>query len=328
MNVKASMNVMSTPTDMEMAEEDSTAGAPQEGALLKAIIDEIDSTQQALSVTRKKHKVPLGYISPADVKNFMTKHTISSLHSPSPAGMTSIALSWLSPGQFLTGGNDKVIQLYDRGTDKVLTSLKGHTKCVNHVAFCERNGEPTLVLSAGADKIARVWAHNTASDEYQSCATIRTHKGDSWGLGMHPTSTLIALLSLDRTNSLHKLSGFTQVYHSAAFEDPLTALGIHPNRALLALGTPTSKIQICDVHTGGIAASISPPESTTGPFMINMLLFSENGYHLLAPDSLSSIGIWDLCKMKVAHSIALGDSFHCTWHAPRWGIASTWRANV
>ena len=119
MNVKASMNVMSTPTDMEMAEEDSTAGAPQEGALLKAIIDEIDSTQQALSVTRKKHKVPLGYISPADVKIFTTKHTISSLHSPSPAGMTSIALSWLSPGQFLTGGNDKVIQLYDHGTDSV-----------------------------------------------------------------------------------------------------------------------------------------------------------------------------------------------------------------
>ena len=184
MNVKASMNVISAPTDVEMAEEDSTAGAPQEGALPKDIIDEIDGTQWALSVTRKKCKVPLGYISPANVKNFMTKHTVSSLHSPSPAGMTSIVLSWLSPGQFLTGGNDKVIQLYDRGTDKVLASLKGHTKRVNHVAFCERDGEPTLVLSAGADKIARVWAHNAASDEYQLRATIRTHKGDSWGLGV------------------------------------------------------------------------------------------------------------------------------------------------
>ena len=198
----------------------------------------------------------------------------------------------------------------------MLASLKGHTKCVNHIAFCKRNGEPTLVLSAGADKITRVWAHNTASDEYQSCVTIHTHKGDSWGLGMHLTLTLVVLLSLDRTYSLHKLSGFTQVYHLAAFEDSLTTLGIHPDRALLALGTLTSKIQICDVHTGGVAVSISPPESTTGPFMINMLSFSENSYHLLAPDSLSSIAIWDLPKMKVAHSIALDDSFHCTWHAP------------
>ena len=88
--------------------------------------------------------------------------------------------------------------------------------------------------------------------------------------------------------SLHKLSGFTQVYHSAAFKDPLTALGIHPDRALLALGTPTSKIQICDVCTGGVAATISPPESMAGPFTIDSLSFSENGYHLLAPNSLSS----------------------------------------
>ncbi|KIM63226.1 hypothetical protein SCLCIDRAFT_24362 [Scleroderma citrinum Foug A] len=208
-NVKASMNVISAPTDVEMAEEDSTAGAPQEGALLKDIINEIDSAQRALSVTRKKRKVPSGYICPADVKNFTTKHTVSSLHSPSPAGMTSITLSWLSPGQFLTGGNDKVVQLYDHGTDKVLASLKGHTK-----------------------RIARVWAHNTASDEYQSCATIHTHKGDSRGLGVHPTLTLVVLLSLDRTYLLHKFSGFTQVYHLAAFEDSLTTLGIHPDGAL------------------------------------------------------------------------------------------------
>ncbi|KIM59449.1 hypothetical protein SCLCIDRAFT_27281 [Scleroderma citrinum Foug A] len=218
------MNVTSAPTDVEMAEEDSTAGAPQEGAIPKDIIDEIDGTQQVLSVTHKMCKVPLGYTSPANVKNFMTKHTISSLHSPSPAGMTSIVLSRLSPGQFLTGGNDKVIQLYDHGTDKVLASPKGHTKHVNHIAFCKHDGELTLVLSAGTDKIARVCAHNTASDEYQPRATIRTHKGNLMGLGVHPTSTLIVLSSLNRTYSLHELSGFTQVYHSAAFKDPLTTL--------------------------------------------------------------------------------------------------------
>ena len=232
----------------------------------------------------------------------------------------------------------------------VLASLKGHTKRVNHVAFCERDGKPTLVLSAGADKITRVWTHDAASGEYQpratirthegdlkglgvhptltlvvlsSCrgtyslhgeyqprATIRTHKGDLTGLGVHPTSTLVVLSSLDRMYSLHELSGkFTQVYHSAAFKDPFTALGIHPEEALLALGMPMSKIQICDIRTGGVAVSILPPESTTGPFTINMLSFPESGYHLLAPDSLLSVAVWDLHKMKVAHSIALGDSF-------------------
>jgi len=212
--------------------------------------------------------------------------------------MTSITLPRLSPGQFLTGGNGKVVQLYDHGTDKVLASLKGHTKRVNHIAFCEHDGELTLVLSAGTDKTTRVWAwaHDAASGEYQPCTTIRTHKHDVTGLAVHPMSTLVVLLSLNRTYSLHELLGFTQVYHSAAFEDPFTALSIHPDGALMALGTPTSEIQIYDICIGSVAAN-SPPENATGPFMINTLSFSENRYHLLAPNSLSSVTIWDLHKM-------------------------------
>ncbi|KIJ68708.1 hypothetical protein HYDPIDRAFT_81838 [Hydnomerulius pinastri MD-312] len=304
-NVQASMGIAPAPSngeDVEMAEE-----AAQEGALPKDVVDQIDETQQALSSTRKKRKAPAGYTTAAEVKTFTAKHTIPSLHSASPAGMTSIAVSRTNPSQFLTGGNDKIVQLYDKSTDKVLASLKGHTKKVNHVAFRERDGDNTLVLSAGADKIAKVWSHDSASGEYLPKATIRSHKGDLTGLAVHPTSTLVAFSSLDKTYSLHELSNFNQVYRSAPSEEAFTSLAIHPDGALLALGTPTSKIQICDVRTGTVAAIISPPEGT--PFSVNTLSFSENGYHLLAPDSLSSVAIWDLRKMKAAHSISLGDSF-------------------
>jgi len=37
--------------------------------------------------------------------------------------------------------------------------------------------------------------------------------------------------------------------------------------------------------------------------------FRRMDIHLLAPDSLSSVAIWDLRKQKSAHSIALGDDF-------------------
>ncbi|KAG1851926.1 hypothetical protein F4604DRAFT_2045473 [Suillus subluteus] len=56
-----------------------------------------------------------------------------------------------------------------------------------------------------------------------------------------------------------------------------------------------------------IAASITPPDAS--PFTINSISFSENGYHLLAPDSPSSVAIWDLSKMKTAHTISLGEGF-------------------
>lgn len=297
------MGIPSAPTngaDVQMTEEASPAPLP------KQVIDQIDETQQSLSATRKKRKAPAGYTTLAEAKTFAAKQTISSLHSASPAGINSIAISRVNSSQFLTGGNDKIVQLYDRSTDKVLASLKGHAKKVNHVAFRERDGEPTLLFSTGADKIAKIWSHDSASGEYLPKATIKTHKGDLTGLVIHPTSTLVAYSSLDKTYSLHELSNFSQVYHSAPADEPFTSLAIHPDGALLALGTPSSKIQVCDVRSGTVATSISP-EGT--PFSVNTLSFSENGYHLLAPDSLSSVAIWDLRKMTTVHSIPLGDAF-------------------
>ncbi|KAG8220065.1 nuclear matrix protein NMP200 [Butyriboletus roseoflavus] len=302
-NVQASMGIPSVPTngaDVEMTEEAIPVALP------KHVVDQIDESQQSLSATRKKRKAPAGYTTPAEVKTFAAKPAIPSLHSASPAGINSIAISRVNSSQFLTGGNDKIVQLYDRSTDKVLASLKGHAKRVNHVAFREREGEPTLLLSAGADKIAKIWSHDSASGEYLPKATIKTHKSDLTGLVVHPTSTLIAYSSLDKTYSLHELSNFSQVYHSAPADEPISSLAIHPDGALLALGTPSSKIQISDVRSGTLAATISPGGT---PFSVHTLSFSENGYHLLAPDSLSSVAIWDLRKMTTAHSIPLGDAF-------------------
>jgi len=236
-----------------MAKEDGTAGAPQEGALPKDIIDEIDGAQQSLSVTRKKCKIPWGYTSPADMKNFTTKHTTSSLDLPSPAGMTSIALSRPSPGQFLTGGNDKPVQLYDRGTDKVLAPLKGHTKRVNRVASCKRDESRPLCFLQAQTRPPRcgdmMLLLMNISHALQSILTKVTPRASP--CIRHRRLSRCRPLIGDRTYSLHELSGFTQVYHSATFEDPFTALSIHPNGALLPLGMPTSKIQVCSAHTGG-----------------------------------------------------------------------------
>jgi len=287
--------------DVDMAEAQDAGGLPEN------IVKQIDETHQTLSASRKKRKAPAGWATPAEVKTFTAKHTIPSLHSSSPSGITSIAISQSNPSQFLTGGNDKIVQLYDRSTDKVLASLKGHTKKVNHVAFHERDGDATLLLSGGADKVVKAWSHDTASGEYIPKSTIRTHKGEITGLAVHPTSTLIALGSSDRTYSLHDLNSFDAIYRSPESDEPFTSLSVHPDGALLGLGTSGSTIQIYDIRSGDIAASLTPADST--PFTVNTLNFSENGYHLLAPNSLSSLAVWDLRKLKVAHNIPLGDGF-------------------
>ncbi|TFK57622.1 nuclear matrix protein NMP200 [Heliocybe sulcata] len=304
-SVQASMGIVppsGSSGDVEMSgEEEGAGGIPAD------IVSQIDETHQTLSAARKKRKAPAHYVTPAEVKTFKAKHTIPSLHSASPAGITSLAVSRTDPSHFLTGGNDKIVQLYDRTTDKVLATLKGHTKKVNHVAFREKDGEPTLLLSGGADKIAKIWSHDATSGEYLPKQTIRSHKGEITGLAVHPTSTVLALSSHDKSYSLHDITNFKQVFFSAPADEPLTSLSIHPDGMLLAVGTPASTIQIYDIRSGGIAATLTPEGST--PFTVHTTSFSENGYHLLAPDSLSSMAIWDLRKPKIAHSIPLGDDF-------------------
>ncbi|KXN83636.1 Pre-mRNA-processing factor 19 [Leucoagaricus sp. SymC.cos] len=305
-NVQASIGIApSAPADggdVEMGE----GGVTEEG-LPASVVSQIDETHATLSAARKKRKPPAGYTTAVEVKTYAAKHSIPSLHSASPAGITSLAVSRVNPSQFLTGGNDKTVQLYDRSTDKVLASLKGHSKKINHVAFREREGDKTLLLSAGADKIAKIWSQDDASGEYIANYTFRTHKGEISGLAVHPTSTLAVYASLDKTYSIHDLTNFTQVFRSAPSDEPFTSLAVHPDGTLIATGTPTSTIQIFDVRTGAIAATLTPSEGT--PFTVNSLTFSENGYHMLAPDSLSSVSIWDLRKTKSTHSIDLGGNF-------------------
>jgi len=108
------MGISATPgADVEMSDQTVPAGS----VLPEKVIAEIDETHQTLSSTRKKRKVGPSYATPAQVKTYSPKHTIPSLHSASPAGITSIAISSADPAQFLTGGNDGIVQLYDRSTD-------------------------------------------------------------------------------------------------------------------------------------------------------------------------------------------------------------------
>ena len=83
---------------------------------------------------------------------FVATHTIPSLYSTSPVGITSLSVFRTSLSQFLTGGNHRIFQLYDRNTDKVVTSLKGHTKKINHVAVREVQGENRFIIFASVDK--------------------------------------------------------------------------------------------------------------------------------------------------------------------------------
>ncbi|KAG8983783.1 hypothetical protein FRB93_007033 [Tulasnella sp. JGI-2019a] len=300
-SVSASMGIPPPASDVEMAED----AAPQpENALPQDVLSVIEETHASLSTVRKKRKAPADYAQPAEVKEYKSVHTIPSLHSSNPSGITSIALSTSNPSHFITGGNDKHVQLYDRAEGKVLATLKGHTKKVHHVAFRERSGENTLIMSGAADKTVRVWGYDEASGQYAPKTTIKTHKGDITGMDLHPSGKYTVVASADGSWSLQDLTTFQTIYHAPASADGYTSLSLHPDGCLLALGTASSSIQIYDIRVQAFIASLAPEEAES-PFTVNTLSFSENGYHLAAPGSTSTVSIWDLRKQKSAAGISL-----------------------
>ncbi|EUC65573.1 nuclear matrix protein [Rhizoctonia solani AG-3 Rhs1AP] len=319
--VQESMGVTPTPAP-ETAASDVDMATDEGGVLPADIAKEINETQEKLSSARRKRKAPASYVSVAQVRTLKPKTTISSLHSASTPGINSLAISSLpppdggnadEPSLFLTGGNDKIVQLYDRTAGRVLASLKGHTKKVTHVAFCETGGESInrVLLSGSADKTARIWSHDSASGEYIPRHTVKLHKGEITGLAVHPTRSLFALASADKTYSIHSLSTFQSVYQSPILTDPppeaFTSLAAHPDGQLLAVGTTAGIVQVYDIRQGSLAASLAGEKSSG--YSINTLSFSENGYQLAAPSSPSSVAIWDLRKLKTSASVPFAESF-------------------
>jgi len=286
-------------------EREGEVGLPKAAAAVEAV----DTLFKTLSASRKKRKVAADYISPSSLASFAQQTAIPSLHKSSPAGINTLVLSKNRPTQFWTGGNDKIVQLFDSSSSKVVASLSGHTKKVTRLAFREPKSTdtPALIMSASVDKTSRIWSMDSASGEYAPHHTIKTHKGEVSGISLFPTETLLALASADKSYSIHDLTTLQELYHSPASTTPFTSASMHPDGLLLALGTNKSSIQIYDVRSGAVAASLAPQEPSN--FTISTLSFSENGYHLCAPSSPSSLAIWDLRHLSSAATVDLGEGF-------------------
>jgi pre-mRNA-processing factor 19 len=293
---------ITTSEDVDMRGESENA-VPEDTVAL------IDETLQALTATRKKRKMVAEYATVDTVRSFAPQKNIPSLHASSPPGINAICLSSKSPDVFATAGNDKVVQVYDAKSQKVLHTLKGHTKKVNHVLWREGDDESSLLLSASADKTARVWGYDDSSATYAPKQTFKTHKGEVVGLGLHPSKKLVALASADKTFSLHDLTTFQTVYHSDQFENPFHSLAFHPDGHFVGIGTSNSAVLIIDLRTGQPAATLAHEGDDS--FSIDTVSFSENGWQMAAPGSaeMDTVALWDLRKQRATQALDLGGGF-------------------
>ncbi|KAN0066133.1 hypothetical protein ACQY0O_000227 [Thecaphora frezii] len=316
--------------DVEMSEASNGAGG-----LTASIVETIDTTAQRLSSQRKaksKRKAPEGYATAAEISSFVEAQTIPSMHSTKPAGVSCLDVS--ADGKLLvTGGNDKQVLVYDRSADKMLATLKGHTKKVTRVAVAgtsdapigaeaaaagEEGSSPAFLLSASEDKTVRLWkpSESTSARAAAYCIsqTITTHQAEVTGLDIHPSGAFFGSASRDGTWALHSVEDGSALLVVEAppegSESEADAKGgyqyesfaFHPDGQLAATGTAEGTIRVWDIKQGAKVTTFR--NQLRGK--VSSLHFSENGYYLAASSEESeAVEVWDLRKVTLAGSIAI-----------------------
>ncbi|UZJ55234.1 hypothetical protein CBS101457_004554 [Exobasidium rhododendri] len=296
----------------EAGPEQDSEMAEAAGGLPSAVLAKIEETSKALSSTRKSKlkRKPTGYPQAGDIGKFGQSKLIPSMHSTKQPGVTCLDVS-VDGSLILTGGNDKQVQMYDNPNDKILATLKGHTKGITQVSFVtatighefgtSSTAAPvaTFAVSASLDSSVRVWKADETGRLYSLAHTINEFKSPVAGICVHPSAEFFAAACKNGSWALYDLSTGSRLLQGSSGHE-LTSLDIHPDGILMSLGTSGGVIQIIDIRTGQESATFEAENKLP----VNSQHFSENGYYLASATS-NLVEVWDLRKLVKAGSIAI-----------------------
>jgi pre-mRNA-processing factor 19 len=204
----------------------------------------------------------------------------------------------LHDSHIVTGGNDKCVTVFNKDTEEIVASLKGHSKRVVAVA-CHPTAD--LVLSGSADSTVRVWHYPSQT----TLKVIQAHDDQITGLSLHATGDYILSSSRDRSWAFSDLHT-GQILAKVSPEDshPLTSAKFHPDGLIFATGTSNADVKIWDLKEQINVADF--PGHTAA---VTAMSFSENGYYLATAAEDYTVRLWDLRKLKNFKTLTVEDKW-------------------
>ncbi|RAH65746.1 WD repeat PRP19 family protein [Aspergillus aculeatinus CBS 121060] len=239
--------------------------------LPEAVLARVESTQAALSKTRRKRPIPEGWATSEAISAFKPTQTSETLQ---PGAKT---LSVNSSGELaIVGGAEGTASVYSVSQKQVVQVLPASGP-ITSAAWA---GEKAIVASSTGS--VKVFENGT------EIANFNSHAGAATAVAVHATGDIVASVGADKSYVLYDLttnSVITQIFSDAS----LLSIHFHPDGHLLAAGGQDGQIKIFDVKTGAAAASFAMPAP------VKDLFFSENGTFLAAvAENSTTVSIWDL----------------------------------
>ncbi|KAK9450659.1 40S ribosomal protein RACK1 [Limtongia smithiae] len=193
--------------------------------------------------------------------------------------------------QIVSGSRDKTIKLWNTiGDCKYTITDKGHSDWVSVVRFSP-NPENPIVVSAGWDKLVKVWNLEDASLQTDYIG----HTGYINALTISPDGTLCASGGKDGLTMLWQLDDSKHLYSLTA-GDEIHALTFSPNRYWLCAAT-SSAIKIFDLEKKTSVDDLKPdfPDGGKAPECVS-LAWSSDGQNLFAGYTDNKIRVWQVMQ--------------------------------
>ncbi|KAI9733171.1 MAG: hypothetical protein M1818_007289 [Claussenomyces sp. TS43310] len=268
------------------------------------LAERVDATQAQLSKSRRKRPVPKDWASADAIESF----TVTTQSEPLYPGTTSLAVD--AAGEHaIVGGSDGIAGVYSLLESKMIQPMKVGGSITD--ALWYRN-QPIVASSSGAVKVF---------DDGNEIAAFTSHAGSATALAMHPSSTILASVGIDKSFVFYDLVAVkpvTQVYTDCG----LTAAAFHPDGHLFAAGGSDGQVRMYHTKTGEFAAQFD-----CGAF-VQDISFSENGFlFATATKGSTSTTIFDLRKEGKAAEfkvIDIGNRVDCI----RWDYSGQFLATA
>jgi len=206
-----------------------------------------------------------------------------------PAEVWSVALS-LDGSQFLSGGLDHVLRLWETNTGKELARLEGHTGAIESVAISP-DGRRALSGSAEPDRTMRLWD----LDSRKELRRFRGHTTDITSVAFSPDGrrALSCGAQPDAVVRVWELDTGKEVQHFDGHKRTISGAFFLPGGRRAISGSWDSTFRIWNPEDGREVRRFA--ERTTA---IRSLAVSHHGRWLMTGNADKTLRLWDLIDRK------------------------------
>lgn len=270
---------------------EDAASAPAKrakGGITADIVEALTENNVTLSKMRRKRQISETLATPDDVTRLDLAGNFP-IHKTTQGGILALDLELGKENIVYTAGVDHTGQVFDTRDKRVVASLTGHSKKLTDI---KAMGKQELVLTASADKTARLW--KTLEDGKYTCtAVLKDHSSDVTGVTPHVTSDYFVTASLDKTWCFYDTSTATclQQVSEDSIQSGYSSVQFHPDGLILGTGTQDSTVRVWEVRQQKVVATLNHAKGAA-----HSISFSENGFYL-ATTADDGVKVWDLRKL-------------------------------